>query len=126
MSPNSQKNLGKGRNGNNFANKDYSITRIIKEMLDKTCDIVGAEGRTWRQQIAYKIMYEAAFGNPTLIKELLERLEGKITLPIEGAIEITDETQLTDEQLAVIAAEEIIKNHASERSGGTSKEKEGP
>ncbi len=87
MSPNSQKNLGKGRLGNNHANKDYSITRIIKEMLDLPADAVlpGANGvKTWRQLIARAILYSAVKGEVAMIKELLDRLEGKVTQPIGG------------------------------------------
>jgi hypothetical protein len=42
------------------------------------------KGATWRQLIAKAVLYHAAKGNPQMIKELLERLEGKVTQPISG------------------------------------------
>ena len=92
MSPNSQKNLGKGRKGNNHAKKDYSITRIIKEMLDDTCPERWLEvedkheGLTWRQAIAKRLLIEAVRGNAKVSSELLDRLEGKVSLPVTGEL----------------------------------------
>ena len=84
MSPNSQKNLGKGRKGNNHAKKDYSITRIMKEMLDQPAEerwlSVEDKGQkvTYRQAIAKTILVEAVRGNAKIIGEVLDRLEGKV------------------------------------------------
>lgn len=86
LSPNSRKNLELGRKPNIRTQKDYSITRIIKEMIDVPADILGADGKTWRQLIAIRILEEAAKGNPTLIKELNERLEGKVAIPVDADI----------------------------------------
>lgn len=134
LHPNSLRNLENGRrpwhNPKGRPPKDYCITSIIKEMLDKEADErwldVGDKGRglTWRQMIAKAILVGAVKGNPQMIKELLDRIEGKVTLPIEasGTVEIKEARELTDEQLAVIAATNIIKNSASRRSRGTSKE----
>ena len=94
MSPNSQKNLGKGRNGNNHANKDYSITRIIKEMLDEPAEErfldVQDKGKslTWRQAIAKRVLVEAVRGNAKVTGELLDRLEGKVTQPVANEGEV--------------------------------------
>jgi len=85
MSPNSRKNLELGHKPNIRTAKDFSITRIIKDMLDEKADFLGANGKTWRQAIAYKILDEARKGNSTLIKELLDRLEGKVALPLADA-----------------------------------------
>lgn len=93
MHPNSLANLEKGKfqkgqvaNPNGRPPKDYSITSIIKSMLDLPVDaaLPGADGKTWRQLIARAILYGSAKGNPTMIKELLDRLEGKVTQPIGG------------------------------------------
>lgn len=89
MSPNSQKNLGRGRKGNNHAKKDYSITRIIKEMLDEPADERWLEvgdknqGLTWRHAIAKRLLIEAVRGNARVATELLDRLEGKVSQPLE-------------------------------------------
>lgn len=87
MSPNSRKNLEKGREGNNHAQKDYSITRIVKELIDEPAEErwldVHDKGRglTWRQVIALRMLRDSVGGK---YGELLERLEGKITQPISG------------------------------------------
>lgn len=134
MSPNSQKNLGKGREGNNHAKKDYSITRIIKEMLDEPAGErwleVEDKGNefTWRQAIAKRILIEAVRGNARVTSELLDRIEGKVTQPIEtsGILEIQDARELTDAQLAVIAATNIVRNHALRGSNRTPEEAASP
>lgn len=89
MSPSSRENLAKGRKPNLRTKKDYSITRIIKEMLDQPAQErwleVDDKGQklTWRQAIAKRILIEAVKGNQRLIPELLDRLEGKVSQPIE-------------------------------------------
>ena len=96
MSENSHRNLGVYLKGNGHAKKDYSITRIIKEMIDDTCPERWLEvedkgsGLTYRQAIAKRILIEAARGNAKVFSELLDRLEGKITQPVasEGEIQI--------------------------------------
>lgn len=90
MSQNSLKNLHPRLKGNKNANKDYSITRIIKEMLDDPASErwleVEDKGKelTWRQAIAKRILIEAVKGNAKVTSELLDRLEGKVTQPIGG------------------------------------------
>ena len=88
MSPASRKNLDV--KGNKHAKKDYSITRIIKEMLDEPAEERWLEPDdkdkhyTWRQTIAKRILIESAKGNARVTSELLDRLEGKVTLPVTG------------------------------------------
>lgn len=90
MSPSSRENLSLGRKHNQRSKKDYSITRIIKEMLDRPVDErwleVDDKGQqlTWRQAIAKRILIEAVKGNAKIISELQDRLEGKVVQPIEG------------------------------------------
>ena len=87
MSPNSRKNLEKGREGNNHANKDYSITRIVKEWIDEPAEERFLEtydkGKelTWRQAIALRMLRDGVTGK---YNELLDRVEGKVTQPIGG------------------------------------------
>lgn len=88
--PNSLKNLHPRLKGNNHAKKDYSITRIIKEMLDQPAVERWLEVEdkhkeiTWRQAIAKRILIEAVKGNAKVTGELLDRLEGKVTQTIAG------------------------------------------
>ena len=90
MSQNSLKNLHPRLKGNNHASKDYSITRIVKEMLDQPAEERWLEAEdkhkefTWRQAIAKRILIEATRGNAKVTGELLDRLEGKVTQPIGG------------------------------------------
>ena len=94
LHPNSLKNLEKGRqwrkeqSGNPKGRPPLAITSLIREMLDEQADYIapGAapSDKTWRQLIAKAILYHAAKGNPVMIRELLERLEGKITQPVVG------------------------------------------
>ena len=94
MSQNSLNNLHPRLKGNNHASKDYSITRIIKTMLDDPAEERWLEAEdkhkqfTWRQAIAKRILIEAARGNAKVTGELLDRLEGKVTQPelIKGEI----------------------------------------
>jgi len=130
MSPNSQKNLGKGRNGNNHANKDYSITRIIKEMLDKPAverwlEVEDKGQRlTWRQAIAKRILIEAVRGNARVTNDLLDRLEGKVVQPIGGedggAIKVD-----IDAKGKLISILDRLASRAGEARGDTKPEPEG-
>jgi len=93
--PNSRKNLELGRKKNKRTAKDYSITRIVKEMLDDPASErwleVEDKGKrlTWRQAIAKRILIESARGNAKVTGELLDRLEGKVTQPVANEGEIT-------------------------------------
>lgn len=86
--PNSLKNLEKRNNkGNSHAKKDYSLARIVKEMVDDPAPERWLEvedkgkGLTYRQGIAKRILIESLKGNAKIISELFERLDGKVTLP---------------------------------------------
>jgi len=89
MSPNSRKNLDLGRKGNNHAKKDCSITSILKDMANDAAEERWLEvedkgkGITWRQAAAKRIWIEAVRGNAKLTSELLDRLEGKVSQPIQ-------------------------------------------
>ena len=88
MSQNSLNNLHPRLKGNNHASKDYSITRIIKIMLDEPAEERWLEAEdkhkqfTWRQAIAKRMLIEAVRGNAKVTGELLDRVEGKVTQPI--------------------------------------------
>jgi hypothetical protein len=97
MHPNSRKNLekrsswqkGESGNPNGKPKKDACITSLIKEMLDQKADYIipgatPADGdKTWRQLIAKAILIGCVKGNTSLIGELLDRLEGKVSQPLE-------------------------------------------
>ena len=86
-SPNSRKNLEKGRTGHNHSGRDYSITRIVKEMIDDVADEKylaqsdQGKGLTWRKAIALKLLRDSVSGR---YGEILDRLEGKVPQSIGG------------------------------------------
>lgn len=73
----------KGQSGNPKGRppKDVSLTSLIKEYLETVPDIVRKDGtrntKTWRELIALAWLTGAADGNQALLKELLDRLDGK-------------------------------------------------
>jgi len=125
--PNSLKNLNppkKGepsRNPNGRPTNRLSLTNLAREKLDQPCP--HDPKKTWLEYLVDRWLDQAT-ENATYFKELLDRLEGKVVQPVEGTLEVKEAAELTDEQLAVIAATNIIKNNASGRSQGTIKETE--
>ena len=95
LSPASRVNLDLGRKPNHRTAKDYSITRIIKEMMDEPAEERWLEvedkhkGLTWRQAIAKRILIEAVRGNAKVTGELLDRVEGKVIQPVANEGEVT-------------------------------------
>jgi len=94
LNPKSRKNLEKGREGNNHAKKDYSITRMLKEMANEAADERWLEvedkgkGLSWRQAAAKRLWIETVRGNISAAGEVLNRVDGKPMQPagIEGTI----------------------------------------
>ena len=89
--PNTQKALkehgfkpGRSGNPNGRPTNELSITNVCRDMLPQVCPF-DSEGRTWAQYIAYRMMAQS-IQNVNCLRELLERLEGKVTQPIEGTI----------------------------------------
>ena len=88
-SGNPKGNWVKGQSGNPKGRhrKDYSITSLAKELLDQPADerflSPSDYGKTWRQAIAKALLVGALNLNPGIMKELLDRLEGKPTQPID-------------------------------------------
>ena len=90
MHPNSLKNLEKrvlwkkGQSGNP---KGESLTTLAERRLDEIPN-VNVNGKrnekTWRELIVTAWLTGSIKGNATLFKELLERLEGKVALPLVG------------------------------------------
>lgn len=65
---------------------ELSITNIQRQMLTEPCPY--AEGKTWAQWLAKRGM-ELAGENPRYYCEIMDRLEGKVTQPIDAGIETT-------------------------------------
>ena len=89
-SGNPKGNWVKGQSGNpkGRPRKDYSITSLAKEMLDQPADerflSESDYGKTWRQAIAKALLVGALKLNSGIMKELLDRLEGKPVQLIGG------------------------------------------
>jgi len=82
---------GTGKSGNpnkGRPRKDCSITSLAKEMLDQPADerflSPSDYGKTWRQAIAKALLVGALKLNSGIMKELLDRLEGKPVQLIGG------------------------------------------
>jgi hypothetical protein len=88
--PNSLKNLRPQKAGepshnpNGRPKKDVSLTSLLKEELLKIAPLKGNKDKTWLEIIVMGWMAGAAKGNPMLLKELIERVEGKVVQPIGG------------------------------------------
>ena len=86
--PNSLANLKVFKKGEPSGNpkgrprKENCITSLVKERLDELVPN-DKQKRTWAQVIADALMV-GAMKNPALMKELLDRMEGKVPLPVTG------------------------------------------
>lgn len=70
-----------GQSGNPAGRpKGRSITAILRRMLDEAD---AATGRTMAEAIAEAIIVKAALGDAKLIREVLDRTEGKVTQPVD-------------------------------------------
>ena len=95
MHPNSLANLKPFQKGGNAnprgrPSKDVSLTSLLKTEIEKVPP-GEKQNRTWRQLLVLAWL-TGAMKNPALLKELLERLEGKVIQgiagPDDGPIEI--------------------------------------
>lgn len=97
MSPNSRKQLEKRNNKGNSHAKGLTITTAIRGMLDEPCPERWLQvedkdkGLTWRQAIARSLLAHAVQGKQGAVSELLDRLEGKVTQPVESSGKLTIE-----------------------------------
>ncbi len=123
MHPHSLKNLEKRKSwkpGQQGRHPGMTITQRQQQMMAESCPFDG-KARSWLDTLAEGGMRQS-LTLPTALSNLQDRHEGKVSQPIEGIFEIQDVRELTDEQLAIIAATNIIKNNASRGSGRISEE----
>jgi len=92
--PNSLANLEKGRirrgevrNPNGRPRKDVSLTSLLKIEIEKIPEVIDKNGkqntRSWRELLV-EAWLRGALKNPILLRELLDRLEGKVSQPVTG------------------------------------------
>lgn len=94
--PNSQANLVKGRaklaelreNGVLTNPTGYSLTADIKHKLSEVADFISPTAtphtKLWRDQIARAILVKAASGDVPMVKEVWERVDGKVSGDQQG------------------------------------------
>lgn len=91
--PNSLKNLkpqvkgGPARNPHGRPHNRLSLTVIAREKLEEVCPY-DSQGRTWKEYLVDRWMAQA-LENPVYFRELIERLEGKVTQPVEAGGVVT-------------------------------------
>ena len=81
--PNSLANLKPNGNLHGRPKRELSITNIQREMLNEVCPF-DPKGRTWLIALAEAGM-RLALVKPDAMRELRDRLEGKVMQPIGGA-----------------------------------------
>ena len=118
MHPNSLKNLRPFQKGNKAnpagrPRKDVSLTSLLKEEIEKIPE-GSTDGKTWRE-ILVLAWLRGAQGNAVLLKELLDRLEGKVAVPVQIDIQAEAEriAKVTETPVATVIAlaEEILAKH---------------
>jgi hypothetical protein len=116
MHPNSRKNLKpRWKPGESGNPNGLSITARQKLMMAEVCPFDN-KNRTWLDALAEAGM-RLALVQASAMANLQDRHEGKVVQPIEAEVrKIEDVKELTDEQLAIIAAEGIIRDNASKNS----------
>ena len=84
MNPTSQKNLKpykKGSNGN--PGNPFPISRRLKQMLEENSHFLppnaNPSDKNYAEQIARQMLVKATCGDTGMVRELLDRTEGKVT-----------------------------------------------
>lgn len=74
----------KGQSGNpkGRPKKDVCLTSLLKEEIEKICPH-DKEGRTWMQLVVEATMKLAIRGEGVALKELWQRIDGKVTQGID-------------------------------------------
>lgn len=97
MHPNSRKNLEKGREGNNHANKDCSITRIQREMMGELCPYAQDPTWTWAYTLAVAGMRDA-LTDERARENIKDRIEGKVAVPTSFSGTVTLRVKYDDDR----------------------------
>jgi hypothetical protein len=114
----------KGQSGNPAGRpkKADSLTSLLKDEMERI-DPSDAEGRTWNERIVLATLRLAEQGVPAALKEVWERIEGKVRQDIGVDVEVNAEMHRT-----IVAARQRLaramhpleaRNGESPGSGGT-------
>ena len=102
---------GVSGNPNGRKTKDFTLTSLLKEELDKIPQ-GEKQGRTWRQLLVLAWL-TGALKQPALLFELLNRLEGRpvqpIQLDIRREVERIAEESGLDPNTVLVEANRILK-----------------
>lgn len=73
---------GQSGNPNGRPKNKSSFAACLREEIDKICPH-DKQGRTWTEVIVFATLRLAMTGNSTALKEVWERIDGKVTIPLE-------------------------------------------
>jgi hypothetical protein len=79
----------------------------VRRQLNQICPEPDANGRTWLVYLGEKLLKLASKGNPAAIKEILERIDGKVTENVQLDIQLTAIKQMTNAELDEFIARAI-------------------
>ena len=125
MHPNSLANLRPpqpGENRNPFGRPpiDVSLTSLLKIELEKVPPTKDKNGkpntRTWRELLVQAWLI-GAVKNPILLKEILDRTDGKVSQPIRVSLDVRAEAERLAEELGLEPGE-VIKEAERIMRGG--------
>lgn len=74
------------------------LTPELRRQLNQICHI-DPQKRTWREVLVERTMIAACKGNPAAVKEVWERLDGKVKEQIQVDINLAKIRMMTDEEL---------------------------
>ncbi len=73
---------GQSGNPHGRPKNEQCLTALLRQEIARMCP-ADKDGRTWAQLIVLATMRLAMAGNSTALKEIWERLDGKVTTPLE-------------------------------------------
>ena len=124
QNPNSRKNLrphSPGQNGAVNNPNGYSITARLKKLLEEESDLIPPDANpkdtNYRDQIARTMVTKSAKGDVAMVKELLDRVEGKVPGDVPQGIQV-------DKAIIFILNDKSLIDGIGKRLGGD--DAEGP
>jgi len=70
----------------------------IRRKLREVCP-TDPQGRPWLEVLVESLLQQAAIGNPAAIREILERIDGKVAERVQLDIQLAAIKQMTDAEL---------------------------
>ena len=100
----------KGQSGNPKGRppKHLCLTSKLWDTLHKECPDAKAKGEKWLDVIINQLLVHASRGNSGIVKEIFDRIEGKVTQPISNP-DGSSIGEISDER-----AEKLVKSVALE------------